>query len=67
MLTQPFYSHYTGKTVLASTPVKKWRILVEQSFTARMPMPLLTANNVFGSRRRPHPNVLHGVTYTISI
>jgi len=36
MLTQPFYSHYTGKPVLASTPVKKWRILVEQSFTARM-------------------------------
>jgi len=32
------YSHYTGQPALAGTPVKNWRILSEQSFTAHMPL-----------------------------
>jgi len=35
--TPLFYGHYTGQPVLASTPVKNCRILLEQSFTAPMP------------------------------
>ena len=37
LLQLPFYGHYTGQPALASTPVKNWRILLELSFTARMP------------------------------
>jgi len=29
---QPFDSLYTGQPVLASTPLKNWRILLEQSY-----------------------------------
>jgi len=34
---EPFYRHYGGQTVLAVTPVKQWRISLEQRFTVRMP------------------------------
>jgi len=44
------YGHYTAHPVLAGTPVKNWRILLEQSFTARMP--LLMAASIFGLGRR---------------
>jgi len=40
---QPFCGYYTGQPVLAGTPVKNWRILLERSITAHMP--LLTATN----------------------
>ena len=42
--------HYTDQTVLASTSVKKWRILLEQSFTAHMP--LLMATSTFALETR---------------
>ena len=42
----PLYGHYTEQSASGGTPVKNWRILLEQSFTARMP--LLT----FGLGRR---------------
>ena len=45
---QPFYRYYTGQPVLASSPVKKWRILSEQSFIAHM----LTATAAFGLGRK---------------
>ena len=48
--THHHYHHYTGQSVLAGTPVKNWMILLEQSFTARMP--LLTATSAFGLGRR---------------
>jgi len=44
--TTIFYGHYTGQLALASTPIKNWRILLEQSFTARTS--LLTATSAFG-------------------
>jgi len=47
-----FYGHYTGQPGLAkpAAPFKNWRILLVQSFTARMP--LLTATSTFRLRRR---------------
>jgi len=49
-LLLPFNGHYTGQPALAGVslapPVKNWKILLEQSFTARMP--LLTATSAFG-------------------
>jgi len=39
-----------GQSALAGTPVKNWRILLEQSFTARTP--LLTAASAFCLGRR---------------
>jgi len=43
-LLLPFYSHYTRQPALASIPVKNWRIFLQQSFTARMPLILITKN-----------------------
>jgi len=46
-----YYYYSTGQSALASTPqVKNWRTLLEQSFTARMP--LLTATSTLGLGRR---------------
>jgi len=46
-----FYGHYTGQSVLATAPpVENWRLLLVQSFTARMH--LLTATSAFGLGRR---------------
>jgi len=39
-------SHYTGQPVLAGTPVKNWMILLEQSFTAHMPLLTATTRGV---------------------
>jgi len=33
----PFYGHYTGQTAWAGTPVKNWRIVLEQTFTPPIP------------------------------
>jgi len=38
-----YYCHYVGQLALAGTPVKKWRILLEQSFTVRMPLLMATS------------------------
>ena len=46
----PFYGHYARQPALTGTPVKNWRILLVQSFTARMP--LLAATGAFGLGRR---------------
>ena len=67
---QPFYGHYIGQPALAGTPVKKWRILLVQSFTARMP--LLMATSIFGLGRRrccsPQQCYLHSIcTFTIRL
>jgi len=43
--TQLFYSHHTGQPALAGIPVKNWKIMLEQSCTAHMP--LLMANSAF--------------------
>jgi len=45
----PFYSHYTGQP--AGTPVNNWRILLEQSFTACMPLLMATSTFALGRRR----------------
>jgi len=37
----------TEQPVLAGTPVKNWRILLEQSFTARMPLLTRDAESLF--------------------
>jgi len=42
--------NYTGQPALGGTPVKKWRILLEQRFTVHMP--LLMATSTFGLGRR---------------
>jgi len=57
LLLPPFYSHYTGQRALASTPVKKWRILLKQSLTAHMA--LLTATSTFSSMVLPAPSPYH--------
>jgi len=57
----PFYGHYTGQRALTST--SSWRILLVQSFTARMP--LLMANSTFGLVR--DAGVLNSVIYTVSV
>jgi len=48
--TATFCNRYTGQRALTcqrqNPPVKNWRILLVQSFTARMP--LLTAASAFG-------------------
>jgi len=44
-----FYGHYTEQPASAGTPVKNWRILLEQSFTAHML--LLTATTFRLGRR----------------
>ena len=49
LLLLPFYGHYTGRSVLASNPGKNWRTLLEQRFTACMP--LLMATSAFGLKR----------------
>ena len=57
----PQYDHYTGQPTLAGPPVKNWRILLVQSFTACMP--LLIATSAFGIGRRcwsyPQQHYLH--------
>ena len=58
------YGHYTGQPVLAGTPVKNWRILLEKRFAARMP--LLTATSAFEWERRRYTAVLSGITCTVS-
>jgi len=45
-----YYLFMAEQPALAGTPVKNCRILLEQSFTAHMP--LLTATGVFGLWRR---------------
>jgi len=45
-----FYSHYTRQPALVSTLVKNCTILLEQRFTARMP--LLTSSTAFRLGRR---------------
>ena len=47
---QRFYSNIPVNRRQPAPPVKKWRILVVQSFTAHMP--LLTATSAFGLGRR---------------
>jgi len=47
----PFDSHYTGQPVLAGTPVNVWRILLERSFTARMPLLMASSKFELGRRR----------------
>ena len=32
------HGQHTGQSILAGTSVKNWRILLEQSFTAHMPL-----------------------------
>ena len=34
----PFYDHYTDQPVLLAPPVKNWRNLLVQSFTAHKPL-----------------------------
>jgi len=51
-----------GKLCYSAPPVKKWKILLEQSFAVHMP--LLTATSAFRLGRRI---LLSGVTYTTSI
>jgi len=59
---RPFYGHYKGKCkkvkgvqqlasppTTLSAPVKNWRILLVQSFTARMPLPTATSAFSLGS------------------
>ena len=46
----PRNGHYTGQPALAGTPVKNWGILLQQSFTASMP--LLMATSAFRAERR---------------
>jgi len=43
--------HYTEQPALASSSVKNWRILLEQSFTARMPLLMVTGAFGLGRRR----------------
>jgi len=47
--TQPFYGHYTGQPVIAGS---LGRILLQQSFTARMPLQMATST--FRLWRRQH-------------
>jgi len=54
-----FYGHYTGQPALAGTPIKNWRILLEQSSTARMP--LVTATSIFRLGRRHYRVLLNDV------
>ena len=61
---QPFYGHYKGQPVLAGTPVKNWRILLEQSFTASLS--LLMATSTFWIREKTLYRVLFNV-YVILI
>jgi len=51
-------------TCTMAPPVKNWRILLVQSFTACMP--LLTATNAFGLGRR-HGVLLNSVIHTVSV
>jgi len=60
-LLLPFYGHFTAQPTLAGTAVKNWKILLEQSFSARMP--LLMATSTFGLGRR----LLIGVTCTVFV
>jgi len=39
---KPLYSHYTGRSVLAITPVNNWRTLLKQRCTARMRLLIAT-------------------------
>jgi len=48
----PFHGHYTGLPELASTPVKNLRILLEQSFTAHMPVLLATSTPHIQNRKK---------------
>jgi len=48
--TATIYGHDVGQPVLASTPVKNWRILLQQRFTACMP--LLAASSACGLWKR---------------
>jgi len=47
----PFYGQYTGQLALASITVKNWRVLLEQSFTARMSLMKATSAIELGRRR----------------
>jgi len=49
-LKQHNSSHYTGPPLSATTDVKNWRILLEQRFTALMP--LMMATNAFDLGKR---------------
>jgi len=57
--------HYTGQPVLVGTPVKNWSILLEQSFTACMPL-LMTTSGGFGWVEDVSV-LLDSVTCTVSI
>jgi len=46
---------YTGQPALAGTPVKNLRMLLEQSFTARMPLPMATSGFGLGRRCWSYP------------
>jgi len=50
---------------LDSTPVKKWRILLEQSVSARMPLLMTTCT--FRIKRRQKSSFLNGVNYTVAM
>ena len=61
--TENYHCRYRVQPVIDGTPVKNWTILLEQSFTARMP--LLTATSAFGLG--DNARVLNGVTCTVSV
>jgi len=55
---QSFYNHYTDQPLLVSIPVKNCKILLEQSFTAHMPLLMATSTFGLGTRcyRSPQQN-----------
>jgi len=59
-----FYGHYTGQSALATAPpVENWKLLLVQSFTARMH--LLTATSAFGLGRRRWSTPQQCSTYSL--
>jgi len=48
LLLLPFYGHYTGQPVLAGISLKNWRILLEQRFTAYIPVLMASSRFVLG-------------------
>jgi len=59
--TQPYYDQHTGQPLLAGTSVKNWRILLEQTFTAHMPLLIATREMVleFSSMTLPSQSPYH--------